>query len=842
MIKKVIKTTFLVLAAIIVLFIASLFVFSNFYGEKISNIVITELNKRLNVKVSVGSIEFSMFKHFPSASVSLNNVTVFSSETFNKKEFKTDPRIFLTSKHLSLQFNILDVLKKKYTINKIDLVDSKVQIFIDKKGRNNLKLFKADTSKNTATVTIDLKKVKAENCEYHYISNESSFYCDGFIESCLFKGRFASNNYTLETTLKGTSKHVGTKDHHFPTDIAVELESSLQIVDSTYTINKCNLSLNEIETKVIGNIQKRKFYYVNLNTKIEYARFSEIAIYLPETIQHSLKTWKPEGDLQLTVKTKGSITNNELPAVKINFTIENGTFYYKNQENKVRCKGLFDSKNIQDITASTLQFDTITLDHKNSSYAGRITISDFKNYHLKSTGKIQLHLEDIVDFTDKKQIESKGLITGSISIETDLNKLDSINEHLFEKLDMKSDLEIRNGSFSSKPYPYAEISNLRAAIKTNNDTYSIDSCQFNYFGSQMQVHGKISNVLKYLLTGNQPLNGELTVKSNCIDYNKILESIPKDSAALVLPFVYNVKVSFETECLKYQKIQFQNLKGQFSYTAGGIKVENFSFFVFDGRINGDVYLSQMKNKGFEIKSKLTTTNIHVDKIFTAMNNFNQKTLVDKNLKGLITSDITISAELNNDFSLKTKTLLMECSAVIMNGRLLNFEPMKKLSKFVDISELDDVSFSTLKNNFVIKDEKITIPQMEIKSSALRLQIAGTHQFSNNFEYNVQVYISELLAKKHKTKHPDEYFGEVVDDGSVQTRLPLKIIGTPTDIKVSYDTKTAKENVKETFKKEKTELSRIFKEEFGSTKKDTAIQKKTPTKKPEEKQKFEIEFE
>jgi hypothetical protein len=62
------------------------------------------------------------------------------------------------------------------------------------------------------------------------------------------------------------------------------------------------------------------------------------------------------------------------------------------------------------------------------------------------------------------------------------------------------------------------------------------------------------------------------------------------------------------------------------------------------------------------------------------------------------------------------------------------------------------------------------------------------------------------------------------------------------MKISYDTKTAKENVKETFKKEKSELSRIFKEEFGSEKKDTSTVKKTTSKKGEEIQKFEIEFE
>jgi len=840
--KKAIKITLLVFISIILLFLASLFTFGTFYGDKISGIVISELNKRLNVKVAVGSIEFSMFKHFPSASIGLNDVIIYSSKTFKKKEFNENTDVFLKANHLSLQFNIFDLLKKKYDINKIGLIDSKVSIFIDKNGGNNFKIFKDDTSSTSSKLTIDLKKVQAENCEYVYIDNKSTFVWKGFLESCLLKGRFSSNDYDLETNIKGKSRQLSVNRQHFPSDVTIELESSLHVIDSTYTINKCNLTLNDIETKVSGKIQKKRFYYINLNTDIEYAKLSDIQIYLPAKIQNKLTKWNPEAELKLTVLSKGSISSNELPSLTVKFEVENGNFTLKNHQNKLNCKGTFLSKDLNDINSYSLMLDTFDLFHSSSEFAGKLSITDFIKFHIKCSGYLHLKVEDIYDFIENDKTILKGLATGKIAFETDANKIDTVDEHLFEKLNLISYMEISSGYFKYKPNAFSEISDLSASIKSTNDVYEIDTCTFQYFGSQMLVTGKVSNILKYILGNNQVLNGDLNVKSNCIDYNKIIKTASADSSVVVLPLLYNVKVTIDAECLTYQKMTYQNIRGQLTYNADGVKVENISLLVFGGRFTGDVFLSQLKNKSFEIKSKFTTTNIYVDKIFTAMNNFNQKTLVDKNIKGLITSQVQFSAELNNDFSLKPKTLVMQCDATIMNGKLLNFEPMKKLSKFVDVAELEDVSFSTLKNSFVIKDEKITIPQMEIKSSAISLQMSGTHSFSNNFEYNIQLYLSELLAKKHHNSHPDEYFGEVVDDGAGQTRLPIKIIGTPSGITMSYDTKTAKENVKESLKKEKSEIARIFKEEFGLTKKDTSSVKKAPIKKEDPKPKFEIEFE
>ena len=53
--KRIFLFTGLTLLILFVLFITSLFVFSEFYGDKVTAYVLTELNKQLNVQVKVAS-------------------------------------------------------------------------------------------------------------------------------------------------------------------------------------------------------------------------------------------------------------------------------------------------------------------------------------------------------------------------------------------------------------------------------------------------------------------------------------------------------------------------------------------------------------------------------------------------------------------------------------------------------------------------------------------------------------------------------------------------------------------------------------------------------------------
>ena len=165
--------------------------------------------------------------------------------------------------------------------------------------------------------------------------------------------------------------------------------------------------------------------------------------------------------------------------------------------------------------------------------------------------------------------------------------------------------------------------------------------------------------------------------------------------------------------------------------------------------------------------------------------------------------------------------------------------MKNLSRFVEVSELDDIKFANLQNQIEIKEQKIFIPKMNLESSAMNVTLSGTHSFKNEIDYHFKVLLSDILFQKaRKAKKENEEFGVVEDDKEGKTSLFISMTGTVDNPVIKYDRQGAKQNLKANMVEEKQTLKQILKEEFGLFKKDTSLKKKD---KPKEDGKFIINW-
>jgi len=172
-----------------------------------------------------------------------------------------------------------------------------------------------------------------------------------------------------------------------------------------------------------------------------------------------------------------------------------------------------------------------------------------------------------------------------------------------------------------------------------------------------------------------------------------------------------------------------------------------------------------------------------------------------------------------------KSITAEGKYVIENGGLIDFGPVKDLSSFIELSELENIHFKKLENDFFIKNNFLYIPQMDVRSSAADLSINGKHSLDNEYEYHVKILLSEALSKKiHKPKPNTTEFGAVQDDVLGRTSLLLKIESRGDDVKVGYDVKAAGTKVKSEIKSERQTLMNILNEEYGWYKNDTTVTK------------------
>ncbi len=262
-----------------------------------------------------------------------------------------------------------------------------------------------------------------------------------------------------------------------------------------------------------------------------------------------------------------------------------------------------------------------------------------------------------------------------------------------------------------------------------------------------------------------------------------------------------------------------------------------SFNSQKGSITGNGLIVQNSNKSFIGRGSFTLSGIDVNETFTTFHNFGQSFLKAENIDGSLSGSLSLLIPVDSLLKPDIKSVTAEGKYLLTNGALINFDPVKELSSFVELSELQNIKFDQLENDFFIRSNALYMPQMDVRSSAVDLAVNGKHSFNNDYVYHVKLELSEILSNKaRKNRNLSSEFGEVEDDGLGRTSLLLKVEGNGEDVKVSYDMQAAGNQIRDDIRKERQTLKNILNEEYGWYKKDPA------EKKQESKPRFRVTWE
>ena len=294
-----------------------------------------------------------------------------------------------------------------------------------------------------------------------------------------------------------------------------------------------------------------------------------------------------------------------------------------------------------------------------------------------------------------------------------------------------------------------------------------------------------------------------------------------NNTAYILPGDVILDLDFRFDNFEYKTFRAEKIRGSMSYKPGIFNFKALKLNSMEGSVSGNGFVLQNKDKSFLGRGTFDLESVDINTAFKVFHNFGQNFIKAENLAGNISGNISVLVPADSLLKPIIKSVSAEGKYIIKNGDLADFEPIQELSSFIEISELKNIHFEKLENEFFIRNNFLYIPQMDVKSSAANLSISGKHSFDNVYEYHVKILLSEMLSKKIRKPKPNSTeFGAVKDDGLGRTSMLLKIVNKGEDVKVSYDVKAAGSQIKNDIKTERQTLKTILNQEYGWFKKDT----------------------
>jgi hypothetical protein len=296
---------------------------------------------------------------------------------------------------------------------------------------------------------------------------------------------------------------------------------------------------------------------------------------------------------------------------------------------------------------------------------------------------------------------------------------------------------------------------------------------------------------------------------DAFDKKKIKDIAPKKQK-LNIAEVFNMRGNLEVsvEQFTYLKMKFEELNASLQISPGLIRINQLNTVAMGGDVQTKGLISFINNKDLNINCDISAVGLDLPIIFKQADNFGQTTLMDKNLKGKLTSAMSLNATWKDYKTLDQESLTAIIDFSIKEGRLLNFEPLKAASKFIRVSELEDVRFAELTNTIKIANKRFDVPEFEIKTSALNLMFFGYHYFDNTVDYHLKVNLHKLLAQKfNRNNNADLQYIE--SDPYEGVNIYLSLLGPIDNLKIKYDKASSRNKLKEDFKKEKDVLKNLL---------------------------------
>ncbi len=824
----------LILAVSLLLFSASLLM-----QDKVADIILKSLNNSISTKFEYRSLRLSFLRRFPNASVELKNVIIHSSNSFKTSSLQSmEKDTLLTAGNLSVEFRLTDIINGNYTIESIFARGGRLNLFTDSTGMVNWNISDESTVKGDKDLAVNLEKINVRNINVFYNNRSAGLVIKGNIKNGILKSKIKGENidFIALAHLEIERFTLGNTVINGPINTNVDL--AMQSNSDGITFNKGTVSTNDYDLDLKGSVLRGNILDLTLTgQKID---ITSISNYLPGKYRDFAREYETTGILTALCKIKGPFSRGHYPHIEASYFLKNGKLTSKNRHfvaDNISFSGSLSNGSGNSSATGSFSMKDISWTLGSGIYKGSLSITNFNHPLTVLALKGRIFPEELKKYFNIKQISSaEGSADIDLSLTTAYMPEGKVSINDIVKLKPEGTI-----IFNSLSMGFNDDSLLLGNIKGSlglSGNIKADGLNFLYKGQRISIDGDFTNLPEWF--AGLPVNMEVSadihmdrfIPGDFFSSASTSSKNNKENSKIRLPDNINLKINFNIDSIAYRKTKCSSISGSLNYRPRILTFNTVNMNTLNGHVTGSGFIVQDINRSVITRGNFIIENIDINKAFKSFNNFGQNFIKAENLAGRVSGSLSLMLPFDHLLNPRIKELTAEGKYTLVKGALIDFSPVKQLSSFIELSELENIHFEQLQNDFFIKNNTLFIPQMDVKSSAADLSVNGQHDFDNNFEYHVKVRLSEILSKKRKkSRNPVTEFGAVEDDGLGRTSLLLKIVNKGADdIKVSYDLKAAGSTVKNNIRKERQNLKTILNEEYGWYKSDTTVKTRPVEKK------------
>jgi AsmA protein len=451
---------------LLLLFILPL-LFPNFLSDKVKEYANQKLNSELHFKET----NVSFFKHFPTLTVSLEDVVLHGS-----KPFVNDTLI--KSKEIGFGLDIMSVLfQKQIKIDKIFIEDAIISVQVNSKGEPNYNVYISDESienHESEPASLKLSRIQIKNTTIIYDDYSINMFIKAKGFSYVGKGDLDKAVFDLVSEAKINSFDFTFDGEQYlrQKSVNAKLVTRINTESLAFLFQENNLKINKLPVDFKGEFNFLKNgYQLDFNVLSKNSNLNDFFTALPPQFVRWLDKTKVRGKTDLLFSLKGNYIASEqkMPDVHFNMKIRDG--FISNQNAPFPVENLFlnfDTKLPSlNLEALQIKIDSIYFDVGKDFFNGNIKTVGLSKPSIDAKIRSKLNLEKVNQALGIEGLILKGDFKADITSKGNYNK----EEKKFPIT--KGDLSLKNGYLKTKYYPNP-IQNIHLDSKINTTSHEFE--------------------------------------------------------------------------------------------------------------------------------------------------------------------------------------------------------------------------------------------------------------------------------------------------------------------------------------------------------------------------------
>lgn len=509
---KTVKVIGITIATILLL----LFLIPLLFPGKVASEVKKIANERLDTKMDFSKSKLSFFTHFPSLTVSLDDLSLTGSAPFrNDTLLKAEQVAF----GINLKRLIFD---NEVKINKLYVSKAFINVMVNQKGQANYNIYISPDDKKVADTTeegtaIRLERIDFEDCHVKYNDRSAKILVDAKGFNYVGKGNLSEDIFDLSTDAQ-----IDAVDFYYDRtaflrkkEVHADLITRINTNALSFILQKNELQINKLPLKFTGLFTiLRDGYKINIKAASENTTLKDLFSVMPP----EYLTWMNEteisgkSDLLFTFKGDYNVSKNQKPDLAFNLKIDDGAINYQNAP-----APLTDFKMNLNAIMPSLDIEKLLINLKTLNF--KVGEKDFFNAYLRSKGFTEMNIDAAIKGNldlatvdaalGLTSLELKGLLRTDIKAKGTF----SASKKLFPKT--IGGISLRNGWLKTDSYPnpitnITFVANVLNKAGTFEDLIvAIAPASFSFEGNPVYVNATLSDFSD--LAYNAKIKGELNV-------------------------------------------------------------------------------------------------------------------------------------------------------------------------------------------------------------------------------------------------------------------------------------------------------------------------------------------